>query len=113
MEVDFGILEHAVSSTDELAKVYGITTLSNPSALNAKFPYILSDVGKLLGGKGWHCAHKIIERIRQEKGADIKASDNDYHIAVKGGKATTNHKYSDSAIALFKKVAAGESYTVD
>lgn len=113
IEVDFSFLEHAVSSTEELAKVYGITTLNNPSALNANFPYILSEVGKLLGGNGWHCAQKLIEQIRQDTGKDIKASDNIYHIAIKNGKATANHKYSDAAISLLKKVSACEKYSVD
>lgn len=113
LEVDFTVLEHAVSSTDELAKVYGITTLDNPSALNAKYPYLLTNLGENLGGKTWHCAHKLIERLRQDSGVDIKASDNRYHIAVKSGKATINHKYSEDALVLLRKVGAGEKYDVE
>ncbi|NFV81899.1 SIR2 family protein [Magnetospirillum aberrantis] len=113
LEVDFKVLEHAVSSTDELAKVYGITTLDNPSALNAKYPYLLTNLGEKLGGKGWHCAHKLIEQLRQDTGVDIKASDNRYHIAVKSGKTTINHKYSEDALTLLSSLSAGQEYTLE
>ncbi len=112
IEIDFKLLEHAVSSTDEMAKVYGITTLDNPSALNANFPYTLTDVGITLGGKGWHCAQKILEKIVRDTGADLKSSDNKYHVGVKSGKVMVSHKYSELAIELFKKVASGSEYSV-
>ena len=56
VEVDYDTLQHAVSSEQELAKLYGITTLDDPSAVNAMYPFSLSHVGHELGYASWHQA---------------------------------------------------------
>ena len=71
-------------------------------------------VAKLLGFKRWHGANALIARIEDEKGVDIKASDNPYHVQVKtgDGPGSRMHKYSDKAVELLKLVKANEKYDV-
>ncbi|WP_348635143.1 SIR2 family protein [Paenibacillus sp. PvP091] len=111
IEVDFQVLQRATSDEGELAKLYGITTLSNPTALNAGYPYSLTHVGQELGYPSWHKAHFLIEKVRLETGIDIKSSDNQYHIRVKIGNSTFG-KYSDAAVELLKQVRDGIPYEV-
>jgi len=113
VEVDFSVLEHAASSEENLAKLYGITTTNDPSSFNANYPYSLTAVSEKLGFKGWHHAQKLIERVRQETGQNIKSSDNNYHVAVKTGNKSINHKYSDAAVSLLMSVASGAEYNID
>jgi hypothetical protein len=111
IEVDFQVLERAVSNDGELAKVYGITTMTNPTALNAGYPYSLTHVGEELGYPSWHKAHFLIEKIRVETGINIKSSDNQYHIRIKIGNSSFG-KYSDVALELLKQVRDGIPYEV-
>lgn len=110
---DFEMLEHAVADSENFAKLFGIATVSNPSTISAKYPYILTDIGRKLGGKTWHTANKLMEIVEASKGVDIKASDNRYHYAVKYGATNIVHKYSDDLIDLLKKVKGNEEYEVD
>jgi hypothetical protein len=104
VEVDYEMLEHALSSDTGLAKLYGITTLDDPSAVNAMYPYSLTHVGQELGFNGWHRADQLIRRIETECGVNIKKSDNPYHVAIKAGNVVQAHKYSQEAIDLLAKV---------
>ncbi|MFB9278455.1 SIR2 family protein [Cohnella cellulosilytica] len=113
IEVDFEFLEKAVGEEGELAKIYGITTLTNPTALNASFPYTLSQVSKQLGFEGWYSAHSLLEKVKRETGHSIKTSDNRYHITVKVGDRMTTHKYSEEMVALLRKVMNNEEYVVN
>ncbi|MCT7357555.1 SIR2 family protein [Thalassolituus pacificus] len=113
IEVDFQILEHAVSTDDEFAKLYGITTLDDPSSINATYPYSLSNVAKELGFNYWHFANEIIKKLEEIHGKNLKSSDNKYHIAIKSGEKIQAHKYSQAAVDLFRKVMQGEEYTFD
>lgn len=112
VEVDFQTLEHAVSSGTELAKLYGITTVDDPSSFNAQYPYTLTMVGQELGYKSWHNAHQFINRIAKEKGVHIKESDNKYHLKVKVGASSFTHKYSQCAIDILAKVKDGDTYEI-
>lgn len=113
IEVNYQTLEHAVSEEGELAKLYGITTLDNPSAINAMYPFSLTLVGEELGFDSWHYANQLIARIEKDKGVNIKASDNKYHIAIMAGKIMQTHKYSQAAIDLLSSVLAGDDYQVE
>lgn len=95
VEVDFKILENALNIEGELAKIYGITTLTNPTALNAGYPFNLTQVANQLGYKSWHHANRLIEQIKVETGINIKTSDNKYHIRIKVG----NTDFSNSTFA--------------
>jgi hypothetical protein len=111
VQADFKMLEHAVEDQEKFAKLFGLTTISNPSMVAANYPYTISDVAKKLGGNYWSVAQKYIDAIKAETNFDLKASDNKYHCAIKYGKGPI-HKYSEDAIALLKKVKKGEPYEV-
>lgn len=110
VEVDYEMLERALSSDTGLAKLFGITTLDDPSAVNAMYPHSLTRVGEELGFNGWHGADQLIKRIESEYGVNIKKSDNQYHVAIKAGHVVQAHKYSQEAIDLLAKVKDGEPY---
>jgi len=112
IEVNYQTLEHAVSEDGELARLYGITTLDNPSSVNVMYPYSLTLVGQELGFNSWHQANQLIAKIENEKGFNIKESDNKYHIAIKAGQVLQTHKYSQSAIDLLSLVMSGNDYEV-
>lgn len=111
IEVDYHTLEGVVDSEDALPSLLGITRADD---VNKSHPYTLSIVGDKLGYPGWNGANKLLQKIRDEKGVDIKATDNSYHCAVKVGKKDTSisRKYSDAVVALLEKVRDGKSYNV-
>lgn len=113
IEVDFEILEHAVSSDEQFAKLYGITTLDDPSAINATYPYSLSNVASELGYGYWHYANELIKVVEAKHGDNFKNSDNKYHVAIKAGNKIQAHKYSQAAVDLLRKVMKGESYNYE
>lgn len=110
IEVDYDTLESAVEEEAGLAKIYGITTLNDPTAINANFPYSLTQVAEELGYDHWHPANELINEIKEETGVNIKESDNRYHVAIKSGKVLKTHKYSNAAVKLLRKVENGEEY---
>ena len=96
VEANFEMLEGAVGSAEDFAKLFGITTISDPSVISARYLYILSDVAKELGLPGWNQAQFLIDKITKKDGYDIKAVDNIYHYAIKTGTKSVVHKYSKS-----------------
>lgn len=112
VEANFEMLEGAVESSDEFAKLIGITTIKDPSHIAAAYPYSLTAVAAKLGFSYWYGAHKLIEQIAADKSIDIKSSDNKYHFTVKLGKSKF-HKYSDAMISLLKLAKNGEPYEVE
>jgi hypothetical protein len=112
IEVDFETLEHAVSVNGELGKIYGITSVSDATKVNAQFPYSLTQVAEKLGYTSWHPANELLSLIKQSKNIDIKASDNQYHISIKSGCAVQTRKYSQNLVDLLKLVKNGDEYNV-
>jgi hypothetical protein len=112
VQADFQMLEHAVENQNEFAKLFGITTINEPSALAANYPYTLTQVGKKLKSNYWAKAQQAIDSIKMKHGFDVKASDNKYHCATKYGK-TSIHKYSEDAVVLFRKVLSGQAYELE
>lgn len=113
IQVDYKTLEQAVNTYDGLAKIFGITTLNNPSAFNIAYPYTLTAVANKLGFNNCNAAHQLISKINEEKGKNIKTSDNKYHSAIKNGNTIQIHKYSEAAVELLVKVRDGVPYNVD
>jgi len=110
VEANFEMLEHALGSPADFAKLFGISTIADPSVVSAKYPYTLTNLAKLLGfNKGWDGAQKLLNRIKREKGFDIKASDNLYHCKLKYGKLPI-HKYSDELVTVLRLVQDGKIY---
>jgi hypothetical protein len=110
VEVDYQTLEHALINQDDFVKLFGITTLNSPSALNANYPYSLTTVGKKLGYNTWHRAHFLIEKVKVIKNVDLRAFDNKYHVAIMNGNVMQTHKYSDAMIDLLELVRDEKDY---
>ncbi|MBL1265850.1 SIR2 family protein [Methylomicrobium sp. RS1] len=111
VDVDYQTLEHALSD-DGFAKLYGITTLDDPSTANAKYPYSLTQVGEKLGYPSWHKANQLLEQLQEISGKDIKSSDNKYHLAIKSGNKSFVRKYSDSFVDLLREFRDGATYNL-
>ena len=113
VEINYELLESALSDDSNLNKIYGITTLTDPSALNAGFPYTISQVAEATGCCGWGEVQNCIEKIAKEKQIKIKDNDNKYHIAVKTGKKSITHKYSNEFVKIVEKIIKEEKYDLD
>ncbi|MGN4155927.1 SIR2 family protein, partial [Burkholderia gladioli] len=115
VEINFEQLEHAVESGESFAKLFGVTSLADPSKVNLDYKYAATGVGQLLGYGTWHAVRRIINTIKDEKGFDITATDNKYHIGLKLGHKSPQltHRYTDAAVDLFRKVINGELYELD
>lgn len=115
VEINFEQLEHAVESGESFAKLFGVTSLADPSKVNLDYKYAAAGVGQQLGYDTWHEVRKIINYIKEEKGFDITSTDNKYHIALKLGHKSPQltHRYTDAAVDLFRKVISGEPYELD
>lgn len=114
VEIDFTTLDHAVSSGEHFAKLFGVTSISDPSQVNLNYKYTLSGVAEELGFKYWSKAQDLIQTLKNDTGFDMKASDNRYHITMRVGRAakSVTHKYSDAAVDLLRAVLSGEDYKV-
>jgi len=112
VEVNFSMLEHAVESDENFAKILGITSLDGPASVNANYPYTLQMVAEKLGFTSWNGAHKLIEALEDMTGFDMKNSDNPYHFKLKTGKSDSSftRKYSEAAVTLLGKVQSGENF---
>jgi hypothetical protein len=105
LDVDFDFLQRKLDSPDEFAKLFGITTVTDASAISAKFPYSITELGKKLGGKFWHTADKLMTVVRNDTGVDIKAADSKFHHRIKVNNSKF-HMYSDDTFDLLTKVQA-------
>lgn len=108
---DLKLLKDISEDNSELPKLFGISELNNGQLLNASYIFTLTEVGKKLGYKSWHYADHLLGKIRDEKGVDIKASDNAYHVRISVGKSAIG-KYSQSLVDLLKLVQAGQDYDI-
>jgi len=108
LDVDFDFLERKLDNQDEFAQLFGITTVNDASAVSAKFPYSITELGKKLGGNSWHTADKLMKTIKADTGVDIKASDSRFQHMLKVNSSEF-HKYSDDAFDLLKRVQTAGS----
>jgi hypothetical protein len=115
VEINFEQLEHAVESGEAFAKLFGVTSIANPSQVNLDYKYALTGVADKLGYKTWHKADDLITILRDQTGFDIKATDNKYHIAIKLGHKSPglSHRYTDAAVDLLRRVLNGDQYQLD
>ncbi|HDR4733309.1 TPA: SIR2 family protein [Bacillus cereus] len=113
VDVNFEMISNILENDEDLPKLYGVSILDNAGDINFQFPFTLTQVGESLGYNGWHGADDLILKIKREKGINIKASDNKYHVTIQVGKKTRLNKYSKEALDLLKKVQSGMEYSVD
>ncbi len=110
IEVDFDLISGKVKSKENFAKLFGIGTLQPATGFTAQYPFNLTEVGRKLGFGSWHGADKLIKRVAEEKGVDIKASDNRYHGTVKISSRSKAQMYSQECVELLKCVGSGNKY---
>lgn len=110
LEINYKHIENLNDKPEELAMVLGIGKSDNP---NLNHPYILTQVGNMLGFKGWYGAHKLIEEASKKLGYDIKSRDGEYHVSIKTGQSSTTHKYSMSLVELLKEIKAEREANAD
>lgn len=112
IQVDYGTLERFADDENELPKLLGLTIVDSE---NKHHPYTLSMVADRLDLGAWQHADKLIKKIKDETGVDLKEGDNRYHCRIKTGKSakSATRKWSDEAIALLKKVQNGEAYSLN
>ncbi|NML14369.1 SIR2 family protein [Azohydromonas caseinilytica] len=115
VEINFQQLEHAVESGENFAKLFGVTSLADPSKVNLDYKYTISGVAQQLGFTYWYPVRVMISKIAEETGFDITATDNKYHIAYKIGHKSDQltHKYTEAAVQLFRRYQKSEPLQLD
>lgn len=113
VEINYENLENILEDEDGISKLYGITVIDDPKQLALAYPHSLTEVGKKLGYSSWHGANGLIEEIHEDKGFNLKGSDNKYHIALKNNGTITMRRYSDKAVTLLQKVKNNAEYYID
>lgn len=112
-DVDFELISGKIESKEDFAKVFGIGTLQPVTNFSANYPYNLTEVGTKLGFRSWHGANRLLAKIREEKGIDLKSSDNRYHGTVRISKKSKAQMYSEECIELLVRVKDGAEYKVE
>lgn len=107
IEIDYEVLESITEDENKLPTMLGLTVIDD---VNKKYPYTLSLAADRMGLSSFNALIPIINRIRDEKGVQLRDTDNLYHLAVKTGKKSISHKWSHEALKLFKSVMDGEEY---
>ncbi|WP_199774227.1 SIR2 family NAD-dependent protein deacylase [Salinibacter altiplanensis] len=113
--VDVSQLEDIATDEDELRTVLGIYPEGTRDLPPLEFDhtYRPSDAAEEIGLDGYQNLNdKVIDKIDQEKGVNIKSFNNRYHIAF-FSENVTPRRYSEEAIELFRKVKEGKEYTLD
>lgn len=115
VEIDFKQLSHAVESGENFARLFGVTSLSDPSKVNLDYKYAISGVAQELGFTYWYKVRKMISEIAEQTGFDITSTDNKYHIAYKLGHKSDqlSHKYTEVAVDLFRRYMKGQPLELD
>lgn len=112
VEVDYDVLERVSNNEDELPKLLGIAATSNP---NQTHPLAISQVAARLGFTHWSGANKLVKQIIEEKGVDLRSTDNSYHCQLKTGpgKNSKVRKWSLRSVDLLQRVMDGNDYEVE
>ncbi|HEU0217048.1 MAG TPA: SIR2 family protein, partial [Stellaceae bacterium] len=101
VDIDYKKVENLTDNATELAMVLGISNVSNS---NINFPYLLTQVSSKLGYSYWSYANDLLKIANQNLGFDIKAGDNEFHMAFKSGTKQITHKYSDKLVELLSDI---------
>lgn len=107
IEVDYATLEKVAQDDEQLPRMLGLTLADTD---NKTHPFTLSQVADELNLKGWNALNPVIRKIKDEKGTDLRASDNCYHERIKTGKKSATRKWSHEAVELFRSILAGKQY---
>lgn len=108
MPINYEVLnQYSDLDDNKIVNLYGIADASDVSSMGANYPYTLTQLANKLGYDSWYYANILIEKITNDKGVSIKATDNIYHIKLKNLQL-----YSEMAFKLLEKVKNGEEYEV-
>lgn len=110
---DIQFLKDISEDDKELPKLFGISEMDNGQVINANFIYTFNEMAKALGYSYWHSAQLLVDKIEEETGYDIKATDNKYHIKVMTGVKSSTRKYSKQCLDLLILVRDGKPYNVN
>lgn len=112
VEIDFATLERLAKNEDELPKMLGLTFSDSENKLH---PYTLSMVAEEIGLKNWQGVDKLLKKIKEEKGVELRETDNRYHCKIKTGKMekSATRKWSQESIELFRAIKDGKDYKLD
>lgn len=113
IEINYESLERAANSGESFGTLFGVSTLDNPMDFNIVYRYRLTDVANELGWDTWHYADQLIQDIEEDKGVNIKESDNQYHMDIAFNRDTSQHRYSDAAVELLRKVRDDDEYELN
>lgn len=105
----------SIDGSDNTTKinVVGAGGVTDPEQLVLLYPYSLSDIGKLMGYKGWHSVKKFMGEIKNDTGYDIQQDNNLYHLdREQGSGREANHRYSKLALELFELVRDKSKYEI-
>jgi hypothetical protein len=104
VEINFEMLNHALNNPGELAKVYGIAAVNNPALLNLTHPFLPKHAAAQFGTNfGWQRLNRLIEKLTEVTGFDMRASDNKFHAYI-----SPIRRYSQEGVDLLKKFKNGE-----
>ena len=113
LDFNFKILSEVSNDDSKLLTLFGLGTLDNGQHINASFCYTMTQLAEKLGYERWHPVHALMTKIREEKGVDIKNSDNKYHLRINSGENSVFRKYSQEAFHLLDKVKNNLPYELD
>lgn len=114
IEINYTALKHAAESEDAVGTMFGVGLLDSAPDMNIYYRYRTIDLAEKLGYEHFNYVVQLLEQIENEKGVDIRDSDNQYHIDIAFNRSdSTNHRYSDTALELLRKVKNGEDYELD
>lgn len=110
--VNYDVLERVAEEKDYLPTLLGITTVDNP---NQSHPFTLTQVAQRLELQNWQAVNKLLNRIKEEKGIDLRSTDNRYHCKIKTGTKASSmaRKWSHEGVDILKKVIAGAPYEIN
>ncbi len=112
VEVNYDVLERVSDEQDHLPSLLGITSINNP---NQSHPFTLTQLAGRIGLPNWQAANKLLHRIKDEKGVDLRSTDNRYHCRIKTGTRETSstRKWSQQGADLLLDVLEGNDYEID
>jgi hypothetical protein len=113
VEINYTTLKNAAESEDAVGTMFGVTLLDNPPDLNIYYRYRTTDVADELGLSHFNYVVQILEQIEEETGIDIRESNNQYHIDIAFNSEDPQHRYSDSAVELLRRVQNHEEYELN
>lgn len=110
---NFELLSEISDDDAKLPTLFGLGSLDDGQHINASFCYTISGVAEALGYDHWYPVNTLIKKIIEEKGINIKDSNNRYHLKIKSGQKSNIDKYSKACIDLLEKVKNDLPYEIE